>query len=154
VTLYCSDEPAASVGCPPTQPARAELLLSRSPKSLFIDLRSNFLETFLPSSPLPFRVYPTNTSSLIRMATFKTFVTTIALSAGLVQIASASAVKRWGVPLPACTPATPFVYAGCFSDMGSTDALEYRSEVNYDNMTIEACVDFCKGNLPLFEFRP
>jgi hypothetical protein len=83
------------------------------------------------------------------MATFKTFVTYIALAAGLVQVANASAVKRWGVPLPACTPATPFVYAGCFSDTGSTDALEYRSEVNYDNMTIEACVDFCKGNATL-----
>jgi hypothetical protein len=80
------------------------------------------------------------------MATSKMLVTSIALAAGLVQVASASAVKRWGVPLPACTPATPFVYAGCFSDMGSTDALEYRSEVNSNTMTIEACVAFCKGN--------
>ncbi|KAE9376663.1 WSC-domain-containing protein [Stipitochalara longipes BDJ] len=80
------------------------------------------------------------------MATFKTFVTSIALAFSLAQVANASAVKRWGVPLPACTPATPFVYAGCFSDTGSTDALEYRSELDYNNMTIEACVDFCKGN--------
>ncbi|PMD48803.1 WSC-domain-containing protein [Hyaloscypha variabilis F] len=80
------------------------------------------------------------------MATFKTFVTCIALAFGLAQVANASAVKRWGVPLPACTPATPFVYAGCFSDTGSTDALEYRSELDFNNMTIEACVDFCKGN--------
>jgi hypothetical protein len=29
--------------------------------------------------------------------------------------------------------------------MGSTGALEYRSEVNFDTMTIEACVAFCKG---------
>jgi hypothetical protein len=80
------------------------------------------------------------------MATFKTFVTSIALAFSLAQVANASAVKRWGVPLPACTPATPFVYAGCFSDTGSTDALEYRSELDYNNMTIEACVDFCKGS--------
>jgi hypothetical protein len=98
------------------------------------------------SSLSTFGVYPTITSSLTRMATFKTFVTSIALALGLVQVANASAVKRWGVPLPACTPATPFVYAGCFSDTGSTDALEYRSELDYNNMTIEACVDFCKGN--------
>jgi hypothetical protein len=80
------------------------------------------------------------------MATFKTFVPSIALALSLIQVVNASAVKRWGVPLPACTPATPFVYAGCFSDTGSTDALEYRSELDYNNMTIEACVDFCKGN--------
>ena len=79
------------------------------------------------------------------MATFKTFVPSIALALSLIQVVNASAVKRWGVPLPACTPATPFVYAGCFSDTGSTDALEYRSELDYNNMTIEACVDFCKG---------
>ena len=39
----------------------------------------------------------------------------------LIRVVNASAVKRWGVPLPACTPATPFVYAGYFSDTGNTD---------------------------------
>ena len=102
---------------------------------------------FKPSlSPPPLGVYPTITSSLYRMATFKTFVISISLVLSLIQAVNASAVKRWGVPLPACTPATPFVYAGCFSDTGSTDALEYRTELDYNNMTIEACVDFCKGN--------
>ena len=125
------------------EPDSAQGLLC-SPKSYL--LMSTPISSNPSLSPHPFGVYPTIVSSLIRMATFKTFVTSIALAAGLVQVANASAVKRWGVPLPACTPATPFVYAGCFSDMGSTGALEYRSEVNYDNMTIEACVAFCKGN--------
>jgi hypothetical protein len=84
------------------------------------------------------------------MATFKTFVTALAFS--LVQVTSSSAVKRWGVPLPACVPTTPFVYAGCFTDTGNPGALSYRTDLDFNNLTVEACVDFCKGEHLVFEY--
>jgi hypothetical protein len=77
------------------------------------------------------------------MATFMTIITALALS--LFSVASTSAVKRWGVPLPACVPTTPFVYAGCFTDSGNPGALSYRTDLDFNNLTVEACVDFCKG---------
>lgn len=76
-----------------------------------------------------------------------TFVTALAFS--LFPLANTSvAVKRWGVPLPSCTDFTPFVYAGCFTDPPSVGALSYRTDLDFNNMTIEACVDFCKGKVP------
>jgi hypothetical protein len=99
---------------------------------------------YIKASLLELRTYPRNCFITDRMATFKTFV--IAFVFTLVQITSASAVKRWGVPLPACVPTTPFVYAGCFSDTGNPGALSYRTDLDFTNMTVEACVDYCKGD--------
>lgn len=51
-------------------------------------------------------------------------------------------------PQPSCTDFTPFVYAGCFENLGSPnpDALLYTGP-NTPNMTVEICVAFCKGNI-------
>ncbi|KAH8658736.1 WSC domain-containing protein [Tricladium varicosporioides] len=49
---------------------------------------------------------------------------------------------------PSCTDFTPFVYAGCFEDPPSPapHTLLYTSGLSTQNMTIETCVAFCKGN--------
>ncbi|KAE8451985.1 hypothetical protein EG329_002150 [Mollisiaceae sp. DMI_Dod_QoI] len=57
-------------------------------------------------------------------------------------------VKRNQEPSqPSCTDFTPFVYAGCFENLGSPfpDTLLYKGP-NTQNMTVETCVAFCKGN--------
>ncbi|KUJ21127.1 WSC-domain-containing protein [Mollisia scopiformis] len=50
-------------------------------------------------------------------------------------------------PGPSCTDFTPYVYAGCFQNLGSPypDTLLYTGP-NTQNMTVETCVAFCKGN--------
>ncbi|KAI9645759.1 hypothetical protein NHQ30_005191 [Ciborinia camelliae] len=54
--------------------------------------------------------------------------------------------ERWAPALPTCTNTTDFVYAGCFIDPSSPSALLFRTNINSQNMTVEICVDFCKGN--------
>ncbi|KAF7948550.1 uncharacterized protein EAE97_003961 [Botrytis byssoidea] len=54
--------------------------------------------------------------------------------------------ERWAPELPTCTNTTDFVYAGCFTDPSSPSALLFRTDLNSQNMTVEICVDFCKGN--------
>ncbi|TGO57116.1 hypothetical protein BCON_0069g00100 [Botryotinia convoluta] len=54
--------------------------------------------------------------------------------------------ERWAPELPTCTNTTDFVYAGCFIDSSSPSALLFRTDLNSQNMTVEICVDFCKGN--------
>ncbi|KAF7881143.1 uncharacterized protein EAF02_007034 [Botrytis sinoallii] len=54
--------------------------------------------------------------------------------------------ERWAPELPTCTNTTDFVYAGCFIDPSSPSALLFRTDLNSQNMTVEICVDFCKGN--------
>lgn len=52
--------------------------------------------------------------------------------------------------LPPCLDEfQPFTYQGCFKDKGTKneDALDFRSSLNQQNMTIETCVDACKGKL-------
>ncbi|PMD34140.1 WSC-domain-containing protein [Hyaloscypha variabilis F] len=46
---------------------------------------------------------------------------------------------------PSCTNFTPFKYAGCFKDLSAPRALLF-SGPNTQNMTVETCVAFCKGN--------
>lgn len=61
-------------------------------------------------------------------------------------LASHLTVKRTGpVRLPSCVNYTPFVYSGCFADNGSPRALLYKSNLDFDSMTVEKCVAFCKG---------
>ncbi|TGO23411.1 hypothetical protein BPAE_0133g00090 [Botrytis paeoniae] len=54
--------------------------------------------------------------------------------------------ERWAPELPTCTNTTDFVHAGCFIDPSSPSALLFRTDLNSQNMTVEICVDFCKGN--------
>ncbi|TGO09080.1 hypothetical protein BTUL_0180g00130 [Botrytis tulipae] len=54
--------------------------------------------------------------------------------------------ERWAPEVPTCTNTTDFVYAGCFIDPSSPSALLFRTDLNSQNMTVEICVDFCKGN--------
>jgi hypothetical protein len=57
-------------------------------------------------------------------------------------------IKRNDAPQPACVPYTPFVYAHCFSDPSNPSALPYRAtQLSNQNMTIDICVDFCKGKV-------
>lgn len=53
--------------------------------------------------------------------------------------------ERWAPELPTCTNTTDFVYAGCFIDPSTPSALLFRTDLNSQNMTVEICVDFCKG---------
>jgi len=55
--------------------------------------------------------------------------------------------ERWAPVLPTCSNTTDFVYAGCFIDPSSPSALIFRTDLNSQNMTVEICVDFCKGML-------
>lgn len=70
------------------------------------------------------------------------------LTAGLMATALFANIQVWAVDLPACTaPYTPFIYSGCFSDDNSTQpALSFRSDADFNNMTVEACTAECKGN--------
>ncbi|KAG0652200.1 WSC domain-containing [Hyphodiscus hymeniophilus] len=66
----------------------------------------------------------------------------------LVSGISVDVVRRNEEPAqPSCTDFTPFVYAGCFTDPSSPErALLYDSGLDTQNMTVEKCVAFCKGN--------
>lgn len=80
------------------------------------------------------------------MLNLKTFTIASAVLT-LFSNASAGLVKRnEEPPQPSCTDFTPFVYAGCFQDPSTTRALLYNSGLNSQNMTVETCVAFCKGN--------
>lgn len=64
------------------------------------------------------------------------------VAAALLQLGLA-----WNIDLPPCTaPFQPFVYSGCFQDPTSQPALDYRSSLPSNNMTVELCVAECKGN--------
>lgn len=75
------------------------------------------------------------------MSSFMSFITRFLL----ISVASTSAVKRWDVPV--CTNITAFVYAGCFTDLPDQGALVLRSDLDYNNMTVETCVNYCKGRI-------
>jgi hypothetical protein len=77
------------------------------------------------------------------LASFLTYV--LGANATVVDILG---VKRNDVPQPACVPYTPFIYAHCFSDPSNPSALPYRAtQLSNQNMTVEVCVDFCKGKV-------
>jgi hypothetical protein len=51
------------------------------------------------------------------------------------------------IPRPPClVPFEPFEYTGCFKDPGSPPALEWRTLLDQNAMTIEICTAYCKGN--------
>lgn len=70
--------------------------------------------------------------------------TLAAAIAAIVPFVAATGTKP---PLPPCLDDhTPFVSKGCFKDEGGdSPALIYRSSLNQQDMTVEQCVDECKG---------
>ncbi|TVY44145.1 WSC domain-containing protein [Lachnellula subtilissima] len=94
------------------------------------------------------RLHSGHAKSTTIMLSFKSFTVASAaltlfsgvnVNAGLVQ-------RNQQQPAPSCTSFTPFVYSGCFQDPSSPRALLYDSGLNTQNMTVEICVAFCKGN--------
>ncbi|TVY84936.1 WSC domain-containing protein [Lachnellula suecica] len=80
------------------------------------------------------------------MLSLKTF-TFASAALTLFSGTNAGLVRRNEEPAqPSCTDYTPFVYAGCFSDPSAPRALLYDSPLDSQNMTVEKCVAFCKGN--------
>lgn len=68
-------------------------------------------------------------------------------AAAVAALALVSNVVATHVDYPACTSEfRPFVYAGCFSDEGSQDAMTFRSTLDTQTMTVEKCQAECKGN--------
>ncbi|KKA28148.1 hypothetical protein TD95_000965 [Thielaviopsis punctulata] len=69
------------------------------------------------------------------------------ITAALAAATLARTAAAWHFELPSCLdPFKPFVEVGCFADSGDTQALVMRSTDSTDNMTVESCVSFCKGN--------
>lgn len=68
--------------------------------------------------------------------------------AAVAAVALVQGVRSWAIELPPClSPFQPFVYSGCYQDQPApeTPALEFRTDLNQQNMTIEQCVAECKG---------
>ena len=59
----------------------------------------------------------------------------------------ATKVAATTIEYPPCTdPFQPFVYSGCFGKSeGGDSPLIFRSLENQNDMTIEKCVQICKG---------
>lgn len=53
--------------------------------------------------------------------------------------------RNFPLPLPSCTPYTPWHYVGCFIEEDPT-FLVYNTELTFETMTIEICIDSCKAN--------
>ncbi|KAI0481245.1 WSC domain-containing protein [Xylariaceae sp. FL0804] len=63
------------------------------------------------------------------------------VAAGLIQSAQA-----WYDEQPSCSSSfTPFTYAGCY-DSSQSGALDFRSDIDQNSMTVELCTARCKGN--------
>lgn len=68
------------------------------------------------------------------------------LAATLAAAAFVNHVNAWNIDLPPClSPFKPFVYGGCYQD-GSPGALNFRSDLDQQDMTLEKCMAECKGN--------
>ncbi|KIM95067.1 hypothetical protein OIDMADRAFT_149202 [Oidiodendron maius Zn] len=82
------------------------------------------------------------------MISLRAFITASAAVTLIAGVTAGPVVQRnEEPPQPACTsPFQPFVYAGCFSDPSSPRGLLYDSGLPTQNMTVEICVAFCKGN--------
>ncbi|KAM3070359.1 hypothetical protein ACMFMG_010190 [Clarireedia jacksonii] len=81
------------------------------------------------------------------MLTTKAYFMATAVSTIVMSVTAGSLlVERTQPDLPSCTNHTAFVYAGCFKDPSTPSALIERANLDFQNMTIQTCVDFCKGN--------
>lgn len=91
------------------------------------------------------------------LSTIKSQSASLLVALGLVLSATASPAsqpqslqRRWNPPpLPGCTPYTPFHYVGCFIEENPT-FLVYNTELDFQTMTIEICLDACKVRLYLY----
>lgn len=69
---------------------------------------------------------------------------TVAAALAAVAVAGVQATEH---ELPPCLdPFQPFVYSGCFRDLGNPSALVWRTPLDQQNMTVETCTSACKGN--------
>lgn len=60
--------------------------------------------------------------------------------AALAALSLVQNVHAWYPQLPPCVdPFRPFVYAGCFQDKGTPEALIVRADLDTQDMTIEKC---------------
>jgi len=81
-----------------------------------------------------------------KMVNLKPFIAASALSS-LLSGVTANIFERWQQPLPSCNT-TDFVYAGCFTDLSTPSALLDRTNLPSGNMTVQICIDYCKGKIP------
>lgn len=58
--------------------------------------------------------------------------------------------RNFPLPLPSCTPYTPWHYVGCFVE-GDPTFLVYNTELTFETMTIEICIDSCK--VPFYAYE-
>lgn len=76
------------------------------------------------------------------------FRSLITAAVTLSTLSTATVVKRNDGPTaPPCSVSyTPYLYAGCYSDLGSPRALVFSPVgLNRQNMTVETCTAVCKG---------
>jgi len=70
--------------------------------------------------------------------------------AAVAALSLVNSAQAWYTELPPClTPFDPFVYTGCYDNgqPGQKEALSLRTDLDTQNMTVEACVAECKGKL-------
>jgi len=68
--------------------------------------------------------------------------------AAVAAVALLQGVQAWNPELPPCLDTfRPFVYAGCFQDTpaGGEPTLDWRTNLDQNDMTIEKCMAECKG---------
>ncbi|KAK0646171.1 WSC domain-containing protein [Cercophora newfieldiana] len=58
-----------------------------------------------------------------------------------------SGIQATELELPPCLePFRPYVYSGCFQDLGTASILQWRTPLDQQAMTAETCMATCKGN--------
>lgn len=68
---------------------------------------------------------------------------------GVAIMAAAASVAATTIELPPCTdPFQPFVYSGCFGAVEGNSPLTFRSSEDQTDMSVEECVQICKGTYP------
>ncbi|KAE8451464.1 hypothetical protein EG329_004093 [Mollisiaceae sp. DMI_Dod_QoI] len=82
------------------------------------------------------------------MLNFKASIVTSVVLSLLSSASAAHVAKRWTPELPSCSCFTPYKYAGCFADpsVPTTALIDRITDLPAENMTVEVCTAFCKGN--------
>lgn len=134
--------------------AKKVYIVSAHPQSLF-----SFISKVVPAIPIFFwhillaSILILLASSSSEMLSFTSLSIATAIATLLLGTdAGPLLAERWAPELPTCTNTTDFVYAGCFIDPSSPSALLFRTDLNSQNMTVEICIDFCKGKVLKFNF--
>ena len=74
----------------------------------------------------------------------------VSIAVAAAALALVNQAQGWVVELPPClAPFKPFVYSGCFKDSapGGLPLLDWRTQLDQNNMTVEKCMAECKGRL-------